>query len=266
MNPQQLVQRYQQLGGALQEACVSMLAVSKYAPDEAVQLLIDAGQLQFGESRPQSLRDRAERWPECAWHMIGPVQKNKAKYIGRHAAMWHSCENLETAQAVAKYVTGRTLPVLIQVNVANAPGQHGVNPESVPAFAAALSKVDGLHLAGLMCMAPRSGDVRQAFQRVRNLRDDLFDGSLSGSVRDELGKVVLCMGMSSDYQIAVQEGATMVRLGSILFGNWDVRNKRRASQNLLPQTTAWMQEVEQRMEQLPSTQSKSKAGTTDERR
>ncbi len=256
MNPQQIVQRYQQLGGALQEAGVSMLAVSKYAPDEAVQLLIDAGQLQFGESRPQSLRDRAERWPECAWHMIGPMQKNKAKYIGRHAAMWHSCENLETAQAVAKYVTGRTLPVLIQVNVANAPGQHGVKPESVPAFAAALSEVGGLHLVGLMCMAPRGGDARQAFRTVRNLRDDLFDGSLSQ----------LCMGMSSDYQIAVQEGATMVRLGSILFGNWDVRNKRRASQNLLPQTTAWMQEVEQRMEQLPSTQSKSKAGTTDERR
>jgi len=213
VNQQQLVQRYQRLDRAMKEAGVSMLAVSKYAPDEAVQLLIDAGQVQFGESRAQSLRDRAERWPECAWHMIGPVQKNKAKYIGRHAAMWHSCENLETAAMVARYVTARTLPVLIQVNVAHAPGQHGVSPEAVAAFAEAISHIDGLQLAGLMCMAPRDGDAREAFRLLRNLRDALFGGSLSE----------LCMGMSGDYLIALQEGATMVRLGSILFGDWDVR-------------------------------------------
>jgi len=227
MKKQQLIHSYQQLCGEMKKAGVSMLVVSKYAPDEAVQLLIDVGQLQFGESRPQSLRDRAERWPDCAWHMIGPVQKNKAKYIGRYAAMWHSCENLDTAKLVAKYVTERTLPVLIQVNIANAPGQHGVRPEAVPPFAQALAHIDGLQLAGLMCMAPRGGDARQAFRSVRNLRDELFDGSLSESVIIESGRVDLCMGMSGDYQIAVQEGATMVRLGSILFGDWDIRHKRR---------------------------------------
>jgi len=210
---QELIQRYQRLNSEMKEAGISMLAVSKYAPDEAVQTLIDAGQTQFGESRPQSLRDRAERWPDCAWHMIGPVQKNKAKYVGRYAAMWHSCENLETAAMVARYVTDRVLPVLIQVNIANAPGQHGVSPEAVAAFAETLSQMHGLRLAGLMCMAPRVGDARQAFRTVRNLRDELFDGSLSQ----------LCMGMSGDYRIAVDEGATMVRLGSILFGDWDVR-------------------------------------------
>jgi len=210
---QALIQTYQRLIGEMNEAGVSMLAVSKYAPDEAVQILIDAGQLQFGESRPQNLRDRASRWPDCAWHMIGPVQKNKAKYIGRHAAMWHSCENLETAKAVAKHVTGRTLPVLIQVNIANAPGQHGLSPDAVPVLFEALQAVQGLQVAGLMCMVPRHGDARQAFRAVRNLRDSLLDGSLSQ----------LCMGMSGDYRIAIQEGASMVRLGSILFGDWDVR-------------------------------------------
>ncbi len=214
MNQQQFIQRYQRLVREVNDADAALLAVSKYAPDEAVQILIDAGHRQFGESRPQSLRDRAECWPDCAWHMIGPVQKNKAKYIGRHAAMWHSCENLETAKLVAKYVSGRSLPVLIQVNVAHAPGQHGVNPELVPAFAESLSQIQGLRLDGLMCMAPRDGDARTAFQTVRNLRDELFGGSLSA----------LCMGMSGDYQIALQEGATMVRLGSILFGDWDIRN------------------------------------------
>jgi len=218
VNTQQLVQRYQQLSYEVKEAGVSMLAVSKYAPDEAVHTLIDAGQIQFAESRPQQLRDRSNRWPVCEWHMIGPVQKNKAKYIGRHAAMWHSCDNLETARAVARHVGGRILPVLIQVNVARAPGQHGVSPDAVPALAEALTDVQGLQLAGLMCMAPRGDGVRQAFQTVRRLRDTLFGGSLP-----ESGRAELSMGMSGDFRIAVQEGATMVRLGSVLFGDWDIR-------------------------------------------
>jgi len=218
VNPQQLILRYQQLTAEVKKAGTSMLAVSKYAPDEAVQILIDAGQAKFGESRAQNLRDRANRWPDCAWHMIGPVQKNKAKYIGRHAAMWHSCENLETALAVARHVHGRRLPVLIQVNMANVPEQHGISPDEVSAFAQALSGVEALTLTGLMCMAPKDDDVRAAFQMLRGLRDTLFDGSISGVVDGEL-----CMGMSGDYRIAMQEGATMVRLGSILFGDWDVR-------------------------------------------
>jgi len=230
MHQQQLTQRYQQLSNEMRLAGVSLLAVSKYAPDEAVQILIDAGQMQFGESRPQNLRDRANRWPACAWHMIGPVQKNKAKYIGRHAAMWHSCENLETAQAVARHVTEQMLPVLIQVNIANAPGQHGVSPEEVPTFAEALLDIQGLQLAGLMCMAPRgSGDARQAFRAVRSLRDSLFGGSLSKSGMVDSGRGELCMGMSGDYQIALQEGASMVRLGSILFGDWDMRHTKQNS-------------------------------------
>jgi len=209
--------RYHQLTREVNAAGASMLAVSKYAPDEAVQTLIDAGQRQFGESRPQQLRDRASRWPECEWHMIGPLQKNKVKYIGRYATMWHSCENLQTAQAVARHVSGRVLPVLIQVNIADAPGQHGVHPDAVSDFAAALRDMAGLRLAGLMCMAPKQGDIRQAFQAVRGLRDRLFGGSLP----DRDG--ALCMGMSGDYRIAIQEGASMVRLGSMLFGDWDVR-------------------------------------------
>jgi len=221
-----LLQRYQQLGEEAKRAGAGLLAVSKYAPDEAVQILIDAGHRQFGESRPQQLRDRAARWPDCEWHMIGPMQKNKAKYIGRHAAMWHSCENLDTAQAVAKYVNERELPVLMQVNIARAPGQHGVGLAEAAAFAQALSGIDALRLAGLMCMAPKGGDVRQAFRTARGLRDDIFGGSLSQWETGETGSVELCMGMSGDYRIALQEGSTMLRLGSALFGDWDVRNKR----------------------------------------
>jgi len=213
---QALRQRWRSLQDELVADGVSMLAISKYAPDEAVQALIDEGQRCFGESRPQNLRDRALRWPGCRWHMIGPLQKNKAKYIARHAAMWHSCEGVETAAAVVRYLDGRTLPVLIQVNIAANPDQYGVMPAALPAFAKAIASLDGLALRGLMAIAPQGRDARQAFQAMCGLRDALFGGSVG----------LLSMGMSNDYRAAVAAGAGMVRLGSTLFGDLDIRNNR----------------------------------------
>lgn len=203
---QALITRWQMIKSEL--GSVRLLTVSKYASDELVQLLINAGEIEFGESKPQSLRDRAERWPDCHWHMIGPLQKNKAKYIGRHAAMWHSCDDIPTAEAVARHTGERVLPVLIQVNIAGEAHQRGVSPTAVGVFADELSKVNGLKIVGLMGMGPRSEGVRRAFQQLRSLRDTLFGGSFGE----------LCMGMSGDYRIAVEEGATIVRLGSALFG------------------------------------------------
>ncbi len=206
---EELLARWQELSDELQAKQVRLLAVSKYAPDQAVETLIQAGQQCFGESRPQALRDRAGRWPDCDWHMIGPLQKNKAKYIGRHAFMWHSCESLETARAVAGHVSGRALPVLIQVNITNNPAQHGIDPENAALFAEQLAAQDGLKLAGLMGMVGKDGDVQMAFRQLRLLRDELFGGSFAE----------LCMGMSGDYRIAIEEGATIVRLGTVLFGS-----------------------------------------------
>jgi pyridoxal phosphate enzyme (YggS family) len=208
MKQRELLARWQVVSDELQARQVQLLAVSKYATDLAVETLSKAGQQYFGESRPQALRDRAGRWPDCDWHMIGPLQKNKAKYIGRYASMWHSCENLETARAVAGHVSGAALPVLIQVNITNNPVQHGINLENVALFAEELIAIDGLKLVGLMGMAGKGGDVRKAFRQLRLLRDELFGGSFAE----------LCMGMSGDYRIAIEEGATMVRLGTVLFG------------------------------------------------
>lgn len=208
MKQSALLARWQSISDELRTKQVQLLAVSKYAPEQAVEALVQAGQQSFGESRPQALRDRAGRWPDRDWHMIGPLQKNKAKYIGRHASMWHSCESLETARAVAGYVSGPVLPVLIQVNISNNPDQHGVNPESVALFSEQLATVDGLKLAGLMGMVGKDGDMRHSFRQLRLLRDELFGGSFAE----------LCMGMSGDYRIAIEEGATIVRLGTVLFG------------------------------------------------
>lgn len=213
---QYLCRRWQQLHDELDADGVTMLAISKYAPDSAVQVLIDQGQRCFGESRPQALRDRALRWPDCQWHMIGPLQKNKARYVARHAAMWHSCEDIDTAVAVGRYLDGRRLPVLIQVNIAGNPAQHGVNPAALQAFAAELTSIDGLELQGLMAMAPLDRDAGKAFEAMRALRDELFGGSVG----------LLSMGMSHDYRAAVAAGADMVRLGSTLFGDLDIRNNR----------------------------------------
>jgi pyridoxal phosphate enzyme (YggS family) len=203
-----IVARWRCLCAELDAHGVRLIAVSKYAPDAAVTCLAAAGQVDFGESRPQQLRERAERFPGVRWHMIGPVQRNKAKYVGRHAAMWHSLEDIDTAREVARHVEGRRLPVLIQVNVSDEPQKHGVSPDAVPALLDQVRQLPELEVIGLMGMAARHGDARAAFARLRDLRDGLADASLRQ----------LCMGMSGDYRIAVEEGATMVRLGSVLFG------------------------------------------------
>jgi len=210
-----LLQRWQALRSELDAAHVRLLAVSKYTSDDAVRCLMDAGQMDFGESRAQNLRERAKRFPNVNWHMIGPLQKNKAKYVGRHAFMWHSVEDTETAKAVAMHVQSRKLPVMVQANVAGLAHQHGVETGHVPALIEQLMDIPALELCGLMCMAPKHGDTRACFRTLRHLRDELVSGSLRPL--QGLGDLKLCMGMSSDYRIAIEEGSNMVRLGSALF-------------------------------------------------
>jgi pyridoxal phosphate enzyme (YggS family) len=195
---------------------VTMLAVSKYHSDAAVAALAALGQKDFGESRPQALRDRAQKFPDLNWHMIGPVQKNKAKYIGKHAFMWHSLCDIEVAEAVAGHVAGRRLPVLLQINISGEKQKYGVAPEDAPELLEAVRKLETLEVVGLMGMAAKSDGsdenaVRASFRMLRSLRDALADAS----VRE------LCMGMSGDFRIAMEEGATMVRLGTVLFGPAD---------------------------------------------
>jgi len=210
----ELLDRWRVLRRDLDAYGVRLLAVSKYAAEKDVVQLIEAGQQDFAESRPQQLRDRAQHYPTVRWHMIGPLQKNKAKYIARHAAMWHSVENIDVALAVARHVTDRRLPVLLQVNVGRLAHQHGVRPETVPELAVAVNEIPELQLVGLMCMAPRGCDAADAFACLRGLREALMNGSLCNALPQ---KLALCMGMSHDYQTAISEGTNMVRIGSGLF-------------------------------------------------
>ncbi len=213
----ELISRWQLLRDEMDVSGTRMLAVSKYHTDDEVSMLAHAGQIDFAESRPQALRDRAQKFPELNWHMIGPVQRNKAKYVGQFAYMWHSLCDIEVAKMVAKHVTDRVLPVLIQVNISGEKQKYGVPPESLALFLSQVKQIDGLNVIGLMGMAARLKDadsdtgiheMRSSFSMLQGLRDELGDASLRE----------LCMGMSGDFRIAIEEGATMVRLGTVLFG------------------------------------------------
>ncbi len=217
----ELLNRWRILRHELDAQHVKLLAVSKYATQADVALLADAGQRDFAESRPQQLRDRAERFPHVNWHMVGPLQRNKAKYVGRHAFMWHSVEDVETAKSVAAHVHGRRLSVMLQVNVGGSARQHGVTMEQAPAVFERLMNIPALRVRGLMCMAPGGSDTRACFRDLCHLRDRLTGESLRplpDTFPRHAGKLELCMGMSGDYRIAVEEGSNMVRLGTILFG------------------------------------------------
>jgi hypothetical protein len=205
---QQLLGRWQLLHDEMKDGGVRMLAVSKQHSDGEVLTLAGVGQVDFAEARPQALRDRAQKFPHLNWHMIGPVQKNKARYIGKFATMWHSLCDLECAEAVARSVEGRRLPVLVQVNISGEEQKHGVAPDQLAGLIEKVRLLDSLKVIGLMGMAARGGDVRNSFRSLRLLRDQFGDASLHE----------LCMGMSGDYRIAIEEGATMVRLGTVLFG------------------------------------------------
>lgn len=205
----QLIQTWSDICSALAPSHTRLLAVSKYTSDTAVQTLLNAGQSDFAESRPQNLRDRAVKFPHAQWHFIGPLQKNKAKYVAQYAFMWHSLCDLETAQVVAKHLQQRTLPVLIQVNISGESQKQGVQPEALSELYASVSAIKQLKVIGLMGMAAKDTDASSAFRLLRELRDDLQQKY--GTISE------LCMGMSGDWEIAVQEGATMVRLGSSLF-------------------------------------------------
>ncbi|MDQ7004701.1 MAG: YggS family pyridoxal phosphate-dependent enzyme [Ghiorsea sp.] len=204
-----MIRRWQNILNTLPQS-TQLIAVSKYTTNTNIQVLAQMGQVDFGESKPQNLRDRAQQFPNLHWHMIGPLQKNKAKYVGRFAYMWHSCCNIEAAEAVAKHVGTTPLPTLIQVNISGEPQKQGVLPSDLPLFLEEFSTIHKLELVGLMGMAAKGGDTRTSFKLLHQCRDDIL--------RSHSKATALCMGMSNDWRIAVEEGATMIRVGSEIFG------------------------------------------------
>lgn len=198
-------------------AAVTVVAVTKTLSPRAVAWARAAGLHDVGENYVQEARDkRAACGDGMTWHLIGTLQRNKASAAARVFDRIHSLGNAEMARALdaAADREGRSLPVLVQVDTAGHPAGHGVQPHDLLALVRAVRELRHLALDGLMCLAPPdapTSTVRGAFASLRELRDDTARAT-------GLELPHLSMGMSDDYPIAIEEGATMLRLGRALFG------------------------------------------------
>lgn len=197
---------------------VRLIAVSKTYPPEAVDEALRAGQADFGENRVQELEAKAEAVGGAArWHLIGTLQRNKVRRVLPLVEVIHSVDSVELAQAIDRVAGEEGLHVraLLQVNVSGEETKHGFSPEAVAESIESLLQLRRVDILGLMTMAPVVKDPRDAgryFAALRALRDRL---QLTGGVT----LPALSMGMSSDFEVAIEEGATMVRVGSAIFGS-----------------------------------------------
>ena len=198
---------------------VRIVAVTKGHPLERAREAVAAGLADLGENRVQEALAKQAAWPDgpARWHLIGHLQRNKVKLVVGRFALIHSLDSIRLADALeaAGAAAGRVQDVLVEVNVAREAQKNGALPDEAPALVAHAAGLSHLRLLGLMTMAPYGAPAavqHQVFGGLRELRD---------RVSRNLGLATLSqlsMGMSGDFEIAVEEGATMVRLGTILFG------------------------------------------------
>ena len=196
---------------------VRLIAVTKYASVDAVRELIGLGHRDLGESRPQQLVERASLFddPDVSWHLIGSLQRNKARKVLPYATMIHSADSvrlLETLDRLASELELRPR-VLLEVNISGEPSKQGFSISRLKSDFKHMGQLPHLELQGLMTMAPYADDPeasRPIFRRLRELRDEL-EQTAGCAIPD------LSMGMSGDYTVAIEEGATIIRVGSALF-------------------------------------------------
>ena len=198
---------------------IQIVAVSKTFELPAIREVYEAGIRDFGENRAQELRRKSEEFDgACAWHFIGRLQTNKVRDVLGRAVLIHSLDREELAQELQRRCERSALvcDALVQVNVSAEQTKAGVDPRDLPVFLKTLQRYSCIRIKGLMTIAPFTQEPEQArevFSRLRRLRD-----SLRGAYND---LTELSMGMSSDYCVAVEEGATIVRIGSAVFGTRD---------------------------------------------
>lgn len=194
-------------------ATVTLVAVSKRHAPALVRRAYEAGHRDFAENYVQELVDKSAALadlPELRWRFIGHLQRNKARAIVAAGAAVDTVDSIRLAQALSARAAdaGATVPVLLQVNVGREPQKSGCAPEGAPALAAAVIGLPGLSLRGLMTVPPVADDAERSRPAFRALRE----------LAERLGLPELSMGMSHDLEVAVEEGATMVRVGTAVFG------------------------------------------------
>ncbi len=214
--------------GIMREACeragrpeseVTLIAVSKTKPLELVREAYAAGARDFGENKVQDLLDRIDALPsDIRWHMIGHLQRNKVKYIVGKVAMIHSVDSLRLAEEISRESEKRQVKtdILIEVNVAGEESKFGVSVSETVSLVEEISKLPAIQIRGLMTIAPfveNAEENRQIFRKLKQLSVDI-----EGKNIDNVCMTVLSMGMTGDYPVAIEEGATCVRVGTGIFG------------------------------------------------
>ncbi len=196
---------------------VELLAVSKTFPVEAIREAVDSGQILFGENKVQEILAKAPQLPSnLQWHLIGHLQSNKVRKVLPHVRAIHSVDSLDLARDIERISgeLGLTTRVYLEVNLGDESSKHGFSAEELRAQLEALHAMKRLEIQGLMCIPPFDDDPEKSrphFVRLRTLRDELEKTS-------GIPLPLLSMGMSHDFEIAIEEGATMVRVGSAIFG------------------------------------------------
>ncbi len=201
------------------ESDIKLIAVSKTKPVEMIEECIKAGQYVFGENKVQELVHKIPQLPEkLEWHLIGHLQKNKVKYIVDQVELIHSVDTVALAEQIQKEAAKKKCDVniLLEVNVAREDTKSGFYMEDVYDACRQISKFPNVHVRGLMTVAPFVANPEENRVIFQNLKHLLVD--IQGKKVDNIHMTELSMGMTNDYEIAVEEGATMVRVGTAIFG------------------------------------------------
>ena len=213
----------------IEEACdtagrspqeVTLIAVSKTKPVEMLKEAYDAGARVFGENKVQEILDKYDQMPsDVQWHMIGHLQRNKVKYIVDKVALIHSVDSLRLAQTIEQEAAKHDVcvPILLEVNVAQEETKFGLKTEEVLPLVESIAKFPHIKIQGLMTIAPfveNPEENREVFKKLYEFAVDI-----GGKNIDNVTMSVLSMGMTGDYEVAIEEGATMVRVGTGIFGS-----------------------------------------------
>lgn len=198
---------------------VTLIAVSKTKPVSMLLEAYEQGCRDFGENKVQEILEKYDRMPaDTRFHMIGHLQRNKVKYILDKVALIHSVDSVRLAQEISREAVKRNLEtdILIEVNVAEEETKFGTRPEDTISLIREIAQLPAVHIKGLMTIAPyveKSEENRKYFEKLRQLAVDIREQNI-----DNVKVEVLSMGMTGDYEVAVEEGATYVRVGTGIFG------------------------------------------------
>lgn len=198
---------------------VTLIAVSKTKPAEMLEEVYQEGIRHFGENKVQELCEKMEQMPsDIHWHMIGHLQRNKVKYIVGKVALIHSVDTYRLAEEINIQAKKKNIivPILVEVNIAGEESKFGISAEDAILLVEDISKLENIRIKGLMTIAPYVEDPeenRLYFRKIKQLSVDITNKNIHN-----VSMEILSMGMTGDYQVAIEEGATMVRVGTGIFG------------------------------------------------